>query len=249
MRIPLCACIKLTTMDGFSYNNIFETKGIEYLIIIAFLILIIPFWMVINKQSGTKAQIKRALGILTAGILRIPQGLFYSRNHTWAHLQKSGNALVGLDDFLLHITGEVRFKNLKVPGNTVQKGEILAEVIQNGKTLKIGSPLSGEIVSNNSLLSENPGILNEDPYGDGWVYTIKPSNWIKETSSCLLADEAVAWSKNELLRFRDFMAESMKKYSPETSMIILQDGGELCDRPLSELPDEVWQDFQKSFLN
>jgi hypothetical protein len=45
------------------------------------------------------------------------------------------------------------------------------------------------------------------------------------------------------------MAESVKKYSPETSMVILQDGGELFDRPLSELPNEAWQDFQKSFLN
>ncbi len=236
-------------MDGFSYNNIFETKGIEYLIIIAFLILIIPFWMIINKQSEVKVHINRALGILTANILRIPRGLFYSRSHTWAHLQKSGNALVGLDDFLLHITGEVRIKNLKAPGDTIQKGEIMAEVIQNGKSLKIASPLSGEIVSQNSLPGENPGTVNEDPYGDGWIYAIKPNNWIKETSSYLLADEAVSWSKNELLRFRDFMAESMKKYNPETSMVILQDGGELCDKPLSELPDAVWQDFQKSFLN
>lgn len=236
-------------MDGFSYNNIFETKGIEYLIIIAFLILIIPFWMIINKQSGVNMQIKRAFGVLTAGILRIPKGIFYSRNHTWVHLQKSGNALVGLDDFLLHITGEVIFKNLKAPGETIQKGEIMAEVIQNGKSLKIASPLSGEIVNHNFLLNETPGVLNDDPYGDGWLYTIKPNNWIKETSSYLLADEAVAWSKNELLRFRDFMAESMKKYNPETSMVILQDGGELCDKPLSELPDAVWQDFQKSFLN
>ncbi|MBK7626984.1 MAG: hypothetical protein IPJ16_07240 [Bacteroidales bacterium] len=236
-------------MDGFSYNNIFETKGIEYLIIIAFLILIIPFWMVINKQSGVKVNIKKAIGALTAGILRIPKGLFYSSNHTWAHLQKSGNALVGLDDFLMHITGEVRFRNLRDRGDYIQKGEIMAEVIQNGKTLKIASPLSGEIVDLNSLLDENPGILNEDPYGNGWVYSIKPDDWKKETSTYFLADEAVDWSKKELLRFKDFMAHSVKKYSPETSMVILQDGGELCDRPLSELPEPVWQDFQKSFLN
>jgi glycine cleavage system H protein len=236
-------------MDGFSYNNIFETKGIEYLIIIAFLILIIPFWMIINKQAGVKVQIKKALGALTAGILRIPKGLFYSSNHTWAHLQKSGNAMVGLDDFLLHITGEVRFRNLRERGDYIQKGEIMAEVIQNDKTLKIASPLSGEIVDRNSLLDENPGILNEDPYGSGWVYTMKPSNWKNETSTYFLADEAVEWSKKELLRFKDFMAHSVKKYSPESSMIILQDGGEICDRPLSELPDAVWQDFQKTFLN
>jgi glycine cleavage system H protein len=101
-------------MDGFSYNNIFETKGIEYLIIITFLLLIIPFWIAINKRSRIGVQIKKAIGILSAAGLRIPKGLFYSKNHTWTHLEKSGIAEVGIDDFLVHITGEVKFSNLKV---------------------------------------------------------------------------------------------------------------------------------------
>jgi glycine cleavage system H protein len=236
-------------MDGFSYNNIFETKGIEYLIIIAFLVMIIPFWIIINRQSEVKMQIKKALGILTSGILRIPKGLFYSRNHTLAYLAKSGDAKVGLDDFLLHITGEVIVANLKNPGDSIRKGDLMAELVQNGKVLKISSPLSGKIVDSNFSVRDNPGIINIDPYGEGWIYKILPDRWVEETSSYYLAEEAVAWSKRELERFRDFMAESMKKYSPETSMLILQDGGELCDKPLSELPAEVWQDFQKSFLN
>jgi glycine cleavage system H protein len=236
-------------MDGFSYNNIFETKGIEYLIIIAFLLMIIPFWIAINRQSKISRQIKQAIGILSANILRIPMGLFYSKNHTWTHLEKSGVAKVGLDDLLLHITGEVKFSNLKKPGNFINKGELLADIDQNGKLLQIHSPISGRIMNTNSILYENPGVINEDPYDKGWIYEIKPSEWIEETDSYFLAEEAISWSKRELERFKDFMAESMKKYSPETSMIILQDGGELCDKPLSELPDEAWQDFQKSFLN
>ena len=46
----LCIGIKLNKMDGFSYINIFDTKGIEYLVIIAFLVMIIPFWIIINKE-------------------------------------------------------------------------------------------------------------------------------------------------------------------------------------------------------
>lgn len=236
-------------MDGFSYTNIFETKGIEYLIIISFLLLIIPFWIIINRQAVIKRQIRNAIGILSSGILRIPQGLFYSKNHTWAHLEKSGIADVGLDDFLLHITGDVKFSNLKKPGNFINKGELLADIDQNGKLLQIYSPLSGRIMNTNTMLYESPGVINEDPYGKGWIYKIKPSEWIAETDSYYLAEDAIAWSKKELERFKDFMAVSMKKYSPETSMVILQDGGELRDQPLSELPNEVWQDFQKSFLN
>jgi glycine cleavage system H protein len=236
-------------MDGFSYNNIFETKGIEYLIIIAFLVMIIPFWIIINKQARVTRQIKKTLGILSGSILRIPQGLFYSNNHTWTHLEESGTAKVGLDDLLLHITGEVKFSNLKSPGNYINKGDLLADINQEGKLLQIYSPISGRITNTNTMLSETSGLINEDPYGKGWIYKIKPSEWIAETNSYYMADEAIAWSKRELERLKDFLAISIKKYSPETSMVILQDGGELCDKPLSELPDEVWQDFQKSFLN
>jgi len=50
----LCEGINLNKMDGFFYNNIFETKGIEYLIIITFLVLIIPFWLKINKKASKK---------------------------------------------------------------------------------------------------------------------------------------------------------------------------------------------------
>jgi hypothetical protein len=53
----------------------------------------------------------------------------------------------------------------------------------------------------------------------------------------------------ELQRFKDFIAGSVKKYNPEVSMVLLQNGGELCDMPLSGLPDEIWQYFQKSFLD
>lgn len=236
-------------MDGFRYINIFETKGIEYIIIIAFLIMIIPFWIIINKQTGLERQMKKALGILTAGILRIPKGLFYNRNHTWVHLERSGSATVGLDDFLIHATGEIKFKSIKKPDDFINKGDLMAEIVQSGKILRITSPISGKIVYANSRIKYNPGILNEDPYGKGWIFKIIPSHWFEETSSFYMAEEAIEWSRQEIVRLKDFLAQSMNKYSPETSMNILQDGGELCDRPLSELPDQVWQDFQKSFLN
>lgn len=235
-------------MDGFSYNNIFETKGIEYLIIIAFLLMIIPFWIMISK-SVSISQVRNAIGILSAGILRIPAGLLFSKNHTWAHLEKSGVAEVGIDDFLLHITGEVRFSNLKTPGSFIARGDLLAEIDHNGKLLQIYSPISGKITDTNSLLFDNPEVVNEDPYENGWICKISPSGWIEETNTCYMADEALEWNRLELRRFKDFLAGSVKKYTPEASRVLLQDGGELVDRPLAELPGEIWQDFQKSFLD
>ena len=236
-------------MDGFTYNNIFETKGIEYLAIIAFFLILVPFWVLLNRQVKISKQIEKALGILTSSVLKVPQGLFFSRLHTWTHLEKSGVAKVGMDDLLLHITGEVSFNKLIEPGEKVSKGDLMAEINHKGKNLKIYSPISGEVIEANPLLSKRPEILNEDPYLKGWMYKIKPTSWMADTNSYFLAEEASDWSRQELERFKDFLSSSMGKYLPDNANVILQDGGEICDQPLSELPDEVWQDFQKDFLS
>jgi glycine cleavage system H protein len=235
-------------MDGFSYYNIFETKGIEYLAIIAFLVLLIPFWVLLTRQRKITRQLQENLGILTANILRIPQGVYYCKNHTWAHLEKSGAARIGLDDLLLHITGEVTIKELRQPGEIVQKGDALAELDQNGRRLKILSPITGKILDNNLILQDSPDMLREDPYGKGWIYKIKPSGWVNETRDYLMAEDATAWTDKELQRFKDFLAVSVKKYSAGPAMVVLQDGGEILDNPLMEMPKETWDDFQKDFL-
>lgn len=236
-------------MDGFTYYNIFETKGVEYLAIIAFLVLLIPFSVLLNRQRRITKQLRANLGILTANILRIPQGVYYCKNHTWTHLEKSGAARIGLDDLLLHITGEVNIKEYRNSGDFVEKGEPLAELDQNGRKLKILSPISGKIIDNNLILQDSPDMLRDDPYGKGWIYKIKPSGWVEETKDYLLAQDATAWTSGELNRFKDFLATSVKKYTSGDSMVILQDGGEIVDNPLMEMPKEAWADFQKDFLS
>jgi glycine cleavage system H protein len=236
-------------MEGFTYNNIFETKGFEYLAIVIFFLILIPFWILLNKKVSVAKQAQKSPGTLTANSLQVPQGLFYSRFHTWAHLERSGVAKVGLDDLLLHITGEVKFNRLKTSGDRIKKGDLLAEIDHKGKLLKVFSPLSGEIVQANSVLTNSPEILNEDPYLKGWMYEIKPSSWVADTNSYFIAEDATKWAIQELDRFKDFLSISLGKYSPEPSNVILQDGGELRDQPLSELPTEIWQEFQNDFLN
>ena len=236
-------------MEGFTYSNIFDTKGIEYLAILAFFAILIPFWLLLNKQGKVKRQFTKVLGIMTTNILKIPQGLFYNKNHTWAHLERSGAATVGVDDLLTHITGELKFNNLRKTGEILQKGDLLTEFGQNGKTLRIFSPISGKILETNPLIMENPEMVINDPCGNGWIYKIKPTNWKAEAHSCYLAEEATNWSKRELERFKEFMVESVNKYSSGTALTVLQDGGELREHVLSELPTEIWNDFQKEFLN
>jgi glycine cleavage system H protein len=236
-------------MDGFSYSDIFATKGVEYLVVITFLTLLIPFWLILNKRSAIQGKIRRVLGNLSFNILKIPQGLFYSNNHTWMHMEKTGTASVGLDDLLLHMTGEVKFSNVKNSGEWIKRGELLTEIEQGDRHLRILSPVSGKILATNESLSERNSSINDDPYGDGWICKIKPSNWTEEVKSCYFADQATEWSARELERFKDFLAVSAGHLTPETSRVILQDGGELCDHTLSPLSREIWKDFETEFLD
>jgi len=235
-------------MENFTRVDIYDTKGLEYLFVIAYLLIFIIFWKIAKNPQIIK-QIKQAISTISANILRIPQGIFFSRFHTWTHLEESGAAKVGLDDFLLHVTGKVELSHLKNPGQVIEKGDLLTMIDQGGKQLKVYSPISGKILNTNSLINDDNEILNKDPYDDGWIYKIKPSSWVKETKSYFLAEEAIDWSTKELNRFKDFLAgDPMRRYSTEPSMILLQDGGEIRENVLSELPNEVWEKFQEEFL-
>lgn len=236
-------------MEGFSLVDIYDTKGTEYLFVIAYLVILILFWRFASSPGKMLRQIRDTISTLSVKILNIPQGIYFNKNHTWAHLGETGTAKVGLDDFLQHVIGKLQLVRLKNPGEPIRKGELLAEIEQGEKRLRVYSPISGEVTKTNELLSGNPEILNDDPYEKGWLYQIRPSNWIKETSSCLLADKATEWLNKEMTRFKDFLSlGAMKKFSSEPAMVMLQDGGEIRDHVLSELPDEVWKEFQEEFL-
>ena len=97
----------------------------------------------------------------------------------------------------------------------------------------------------------NPELLNEDPYQKGWMYKIKPTSWVADTQSYFLAEDAsfMGNGRNWCKIQRLFWLRSIVKYSPDPSCVILQDGGELRDQPLSDLSNEVWQDFQEEFMS
>lgn len=237
-------------MEGFSIVDIYETKGAEYLFVIGYLVILIIFWRLMRNPGQLLRQIKDAVSTLSVKILNIPQGIYFNKNHTWTHLGESGAAKVGVDDFLQHVIGDLQLTALKDPGDSIKKGELLAEIGQDGKLLKVFSPISGVVLETNAMLAEDPGVVNADPYDKGWLYQIKPSSWRKDTSSCLLAEKAIEWSDKELSRFKDFLSMgAMRKYSSEPSMVMLQDGGEIRDHVMSELPEEVWNDFQEEFLD
>jgi glycine cleavage system H protein len=235
-------------MEAFYYTNIFETKGIEYLVTVAFFLLLVPFWMILNKKSKISQKFHEALSVLSVKRLNIPSGVYHSPNHMWMYMFKSGKARFGLDELMLRITGLVSVEPIKHAGDDVEKGDLIAIIHQKEKQIKVFSPLSGSIRKFNSELQNDTSSMMEDTYGKGWMYEIKPKNWISETADCVIAEDAISWTSSELVRFKDFLMSSLWKNSASQMAQTLQDGGELREHLLTELPQEVWADFENEFL-
>jgi glycine cleavage system H lipoate-binding protein len=179
----------------------------------------------------------------------VPKGLYYDRTHTWTFMEQNGTVRTGVDDFLRHITGPVTRIGLKNPGDRITKGEPFLTVIREGKKLVLYSPLTGTIRACNEELAAHPSVLYTDPYSDGWVYRIEPSNWAREIQFLAMAEKYRSWLTFEFTRLRDFLATSLSAHEVSCMPVILQDGGALKEGLLADMGPEVWEDFQNRFLN
>jgi len=236
-------------MDAFSYTDIFDTKGIEYIVVIAFLAILIPTWILLNRPVKKPARQTGQVRGLSLASLRIPQGLFYNTNHTWAFIQQSGIAKIGVDDLLLHMTGGVSVDFLKKEGETVRKGEWVARIFSGDRELKIPSPVSGEIRKTNSSVQNREGYINTDPYEQGWLCQIKPGKWKEEVHTYRMNGEAEEWTGTELERCREFVVSQVKPADGGEALQVMLAGGELTDHPLASMPAAGWIKFQQEFLD
>ncbi len=105
----------------------------------------------------------------------IPEDRRYTEQHEWARIQ-DGRVTVGITDFAQDQLGDVVFVGLPDPGADVHAGQPLGEVESTKSVSDIYSPVSGTVLAKNKEIEQNPELINEDPYGRGWLVSIEPSN-------------------------------------------------------------------------
>ncbi len=107
--------------------------------------------------------------------MNVPAELRYSNEHEW--ISRDGTTVrVGITDYAQDALGDVVFVQLPQVGSTVSAGDTFGEVESTKSVSDVYAPVSGTIVAVNEALADNPGLLNDDPYGDGWLCTIEPSD-------------------------------------------------------------------------
>jgi glycine cleavage system H protein len=104
---------------------------------------------------------------------KVPGELKYVSTHEWARKDNSEVATIGITDHAQDLLGDIVFIELPAIGQHVSSGDECGVVESVKAASDIYSPLSGEVIEINSDLEQTPGLVNEDPYGMGWIFKIK----------------------------------------------------------------------------
>jgi len=104
--------------------------------------------------------------------MNIPDDLMYSEDHQWVRMEDDGLIRVGITDYAQDALGEVVFVDLPEIDLLVEKGGALGEVESSKSVSEISAPLTGRVSEVNDDLELNPGKINDDPYGEGWLCLI-----------------------------------------------------------------------------
>ena len=106
----------------------------------------------------------------------IPGDLKFLKSHEWARLEGNGRVTVGISDHAQGLLGDLVYVELPEVGATAKANEQIAVVESVKAASDVYSPISGTIVEVNSALADKPETINEDAYGDGWMFVVEVSN-------------------------------------------------------------------------
>ena len=107
--------------------------------------------------------------------MNVPADLRYTPDHEWARMEDSG-VRVGITDYAQEALGDVVFVQLPEIGAEVAAGDTFSEVESTKSVSDIYAPVAGEVVEVNGGLADAPQNINDDPYGEGWICLIEPSD-------------------------------------------------------------------------
>lgn len=233
-----------------------STKGIEYLMVIAYLLLLVPFWWLLVGRAPARAMApagRGGAGEGRRGWFEVPEGLLFHRGHTWvrevareeapageAGSRGGGLFRVGLDDFARRLLGKPDALLLPPPGGRLEQGEPGWRLALDGREVEMLSPVGGEVAEVNREVLAAPELVADDPYGRGWLLTVRAPRPEAARSNLLPGGLARRWTEEASRRLSAMM-------TPELGAV-LQDGGVPVSGFARELDPERWPEIAAELL-
>jgi len=117
-------------------------------------------------------------------IFRVPETLLYQDSGVWVAVEDS-RARLGISDFVQQVNGDIAFANVAAPGTELAVGDEFGSIETLKVNIGLPSPVKGRIVDINPLLQDSPEVINQDPYGKGWMVVVELQDWDKDKTGLL----------------------------------------------------------------
>ncbi len=132
---------------------------------------------------------------------KVARDRMYTRDGVWLLASSASAGLtvqMGITDYLQQHSGDIAFVNLKREGAVLNAADEFAEIETVKVNVGLPSPIAGSIVDVNSALELSPELVNQDPYGKGWLISLRPSSWEVESSKLLDANSYFDLMRTEI---------------------------------------------------
>lgn len=176
----------------------------------------------------------------------LPGGIFIHGGHTWAKLEPSGAVQVGLDGFARGILGRVDRFELPAEGARFRQGEPAFAALQSGKRIEFVSPIDGIVCAVNQEINADPLGAKKEPYEKGWMFAIRPSDFVRNLDKLRIGKDASAWLEREVRNFTEFLL--LHRPVPQEVGVTLRDGGVHAEGILETMDGEILQIVIRKFF-
>jgi glycine cleavage system H protein len=123
-------------------------------------------------------------------VSNIPSDLRYTKSHEWVRRAPNGTLEVGISDHAQSALGDLVFAEVPEAGRKLSAGEACAVVESVKAASDVYSPVSGTVIAGNTALADQPELLNQEPYGAGWLFRVEPSSADQAAALMSAADYA-----------------------------------------------------------
>ncbi|MCX8117772.1 MAG: glycine cleavage system protein H [Desulfobacterota bacterium] len=223
-------------MEGFSYVDLFATKSLEYLLVIGFLLLFIPFWKLLNKPARAVLEAATERVAAIGEWFRVPERVYFHPGHSWAALEGGHVVKVGLDDFAQKLVGKIDAIRIPAVGSTVHQGDKAWTLEVDSKAIEMLSPVEGKVVAVNEEVIRSPEKLRKDPY-ENWLLKVEAPRFSVNKRQLLSGSLAQKWMEE--------VRENLMSRMNYNLGLLYQDGGELVDGMARSLDPEHWDEIVK----
>jgi len=226
-------------MEGFTYVDIFATKGIEYLLVIGFLILFILFWKFLGSPAKAVFQAAKKFVPVVNEWFSLPEEVYYHLGHSWAVPEGPNVVKVGVDDFAQKLVGKIDAIQLPGIGSTISQGDKGWTLEVDSKTIDMLSPVDGKVMAINEKIVDSPEDINKYPYVN-WLMKVESPKFSVNKKQLLSGTLAKRWMEE--------VRENLLSRMSYDLGLVYQDGGLLVDGMARNLDKDKWDEIAKDFF-